>query len=335
MFEAKLLRKKFFDKKTSAEKKAPSQLGADRLSASKDLLYAAISLSLFMHVLLFKGLLNLPPDMLGSAFKKDLAQDESTKVKVTFTEKEKTKKMIEVKQEETEAPSETTRLGQTNHKTDRETKIAKQKLSHKKGASAGSTTVKSETHRRQNELLNQVEQVKKVLRKTPDMKARNPNGPKLLPVENPILDSARNGYEKLLASNYTALEKQTEIGYQDYIEDDIAEGDQIDLNTTEYRYIGYFSGLRKSIELVWTYPREAARRGMEGVVGLQFSINAAGKAQRVKVTKSSGYQMLDEAIVNAVKLASPFAPLPESFDKDRLVVTGSFSYVLSGWGVAH
>ena len=76
-------------------------------------------------------------------------------------------------------------------------------------------------------------------------------------------------------------------------------------------------------------------RGIEGTVGLQFSINKKGNTTRVKVVESSGYNELDQAIVNAIRLASPFAPLPDSFNQEKLTVTGSFSYVLSTWGAAH
>jgi len=54
-----------------------------------------------------------------------------------------------------------------------------------------------------------------------------------------------------------------------------------------------------------------------------------GHTRRLRVVKSSGYKILDDAIVEAIKLASPFSPLPDGFGKDKIVITGMFRYILS------
>jgi protein TonB len=121
-------------------------------------------------------------------------------------------------------------------------------------------------------------------------------------------------------------------GHQDNIDDDsIAIGDKIDINTTEYRYLGYFTSMRKSIELVWVYPSEAASRGLHGNVNLEFTIQKNGSVSNIKVVQSSGFKILDDAVIEAIRLASPFAPLPASFDQERKVVTGTFRYVLTSF----
>ena len=128
------------------------------------------------------------------------------------------------------------------------------------------------------------------------------------------------------------LPGQLNAGFQDYIDDKIQNGDRIDINTTEYRYIGYFTNMRKAIELVWNYPLEAARKGLSGEVGLEFAINKDGRTSHIRVIKSSGYEILDKAIIEAIKLASPFSPLPDGFKKQKIVVTGSFRYILNAYG---
>ena len=107
------------------------------------------------------------------------------------------------------------------------------------------------------------------------------------------------------------------------------------MNTTEFRFIGYFSSMRKSIELVWGYPGDAVRRQMQGVVELEFQVNKDGSTKTIKVLQSSGHAILDKNIVKAIKTAQPFAPLPKSYVKNKLVVTASFHYVLSGFSSAH
>jgi len=49
------------------------------------------------------------------------------------------------------------------------------------------------------------------------------------------------------------------------------------------------------------YPEEARRRGYEGTVRLEVEVLASGKAGRVGVKKSSGYAVLDQSALKAVK----------------------------------
>lgn len=141
---------------------------------------------------------------------------------------------------------------------------------------------------------------------------------------------ARRDYLALLPDATASLGEIPDGGYIEPIDESIEIGDAIDLNTTEYRYIGYFTGLRKAIGLVWTYPAQAKRKALQGKVNLQFAINRKGYASRIKVLRSSGYEVLDRAVIEAVRLASPFSPLPPAIGKEPLVITGSFRYVIGG-----
>ena len=141
----------------------------------------------------------------------------------------------------------------------------------------------------------------------------------------------RNKYEALMPTN-SDLVGMVKSGYQDYLDEDIDVGERIDINTSDYRYIGYFTSLRKSVELVWTYPREAVRRGLQGEVGVEFTIMKDGSVKRVKVIRSSGHKILDRSVVEAIKLASPYTPLPDGLEKQKLTIVGGFRYVLSNFG---
>lgn len=137
----------------------------------------------------------------------------------------------------------------------------------------------------------------------------------------------------MLSDSMQLLSQQTseKEHFRDYVSDDLKEGDSIDLSTTKFRYIGYFTNLRKQIEMTWVYPTLAARNGKQGNVFLEFSISKNGKASKIKVLRSSGYRILDDSIVQAIQEASPFAPLPESISKEELRITGTFSYIISGY----
>jgi protein TonB len=139
----------------------------------------------------------------------------------------------------------------------------------------------------------------------------------------------RNPYEALLQDQSNALTgKVAAPDRAEILDGKVEEGDRVDLNTTNYKYLSYFIGLRKSIELTWVYPSEAVRRGLQGDVRLEFKIEKDGKMSRIRILDSSGYEILDRAIVDAIKLAAPFAPLPKSMGKESLNVTATFKYLL-------
>lgn len=105
----------------------------------------------------------------------------------------------------------------------------------------------------------------------------------------------------------------------------------VDINTREYPYIGYFAALRGAIFERWTYPPEAAKDNHEGAVKVEFKIKKNGQLDGLKVVDSTGHKELDEALLNAVRTAGPFLPLPAEFNRDVLTVTGTFRYVRSQW----
>lgn len=144
----------------------------------------------------------------------------------------------------------------------------------------------------------------------------------------PQRQQARNRYEQLLNQSIATMGSEVEQGYQDYLNEDIELGKTIDLNTQEYRYIGYFTNLRKAIELTWNYPSSALHRGLDGNVFLRFTITADGKVSHILVLNSSGHYVLDHAVVDAIQLAAPFAPLPEGFGK-KIDIKGTFRYILN------
>ena len=155
---------------------------------------------------------------------------------------------------------------------------------------------------------------------------------KFSPLKSIVPSADKKAMPKLTYAQFLQQSQHnlTANGYQDFLPDALASGDVIDISTSEYRYIGYFSSLRKAIELAWNYPAQAVRRGQQGVVRLRFAIAADGTASKIKVVQSSGHRLLDIAIVDAIRLASPFSPLPRNLKREQLTITGSFHYILRG-----
>ncbi len=234
----------------------------------------------------------------------------------------KAKRVVETKQIPTARPKIPTSLGSQDHIAPKETRIADQQLDRSKaldpaptpGTSGGIETPSKEKPKDPS-------QARKVV---PRVMA----GPGQMAVDQDKKDRSKL-YDKLIPNNVADVFSQPKGGFVEPIDKIVAEGDRVDMNTTNFRYISYFTGLRKQIEMVWIYPGEAIRRGLQGAVQLEMVIEKDGRVSKVRVVQSSGYTTLDENMLKTIRLASPFAPLPKSWGKERLVVTGSFHYILS------
>lgn len=73
---------------------------------------------------------------------------------------------------------------------------------------------------------------------------------------------------------------------------------------------GLLQVLLQRIERVKHYPSGARRSGMEGTVEVEFRIAGDGGVEGVKVVKSSGFTLLDEASVETIRRAAPLPIIP-------------------------
>lgn len=90
------------------------------------------------------------------------------------------------------------------------------------------------------------------------------------------------------------------------------------VSTRESRDAYYLHGWSKKIETVGNlnYPAEARRKKIYGSLRLMVAVRADGSVQEVRVLKSSGQRILDQAAIDIVRLAAPFAPFPPEIRKD-------------------
>lgn len=136
-------------------------------------------------------------------------------------------------------------------------------------------------------------------------------------------------YENFLARSADAAARIGRQSYAAYIEDPLAEdGTSINLSTQKYEFMGYFSKLRKAIQSTWSYPRSVRGRGMTGRVKVRFVILKDGQLGRMKVVSSSGYAILDDRALLALREAAPFDPLPWHYEESDMKVTGVFTYLV-------
>jgi TonB family protein len=96
----------------------------------------------------------------------------------------------------------------------------------------------------------------------------------------------------------------------------------ISVDTARFPYAYYTNTIVRKIGRYWQWSNEFGR--LKSVVF--FRITKDGSVPEVSLKDSSGDNLFDEQAVRAVKLASPFPPLPDGYPDNDLGVYFEFSY---------
>jgi periplasmic protein TonB len=80
----------------------------------------------------------------------------------------------------------------------------------------------------------------------------------------------------------------------------------------------YLDSFRRAVEEVGTrnFPQRALNESIFGNVRLAVRLKPNGSVDQIEVTQSSGHRFLDEAAIQSVRLAAPFAPFPEEMRRN-------------------
>lgn len=100
----------------------------------------------------------------------------------------------------------------------------------------------------------------------------------------------------------------------------------VSLNTRDPIYVSYFTKIKQNIEQQWEYPEMALRYGLQGRLSLEFTIGGNGQLEYLRMTRSSGSQLLDEEALRAIKAAAPFPPIPAWIKPIPLSISASMEY---------
>jgi outer membrane biosynthesis protein TonB len=117
------------------------------------------------------------------------------------------------------------------------------------------------------------------------------------------------------------------------------EGEPIPLDSTDPKFNDYLDRIRRMIKEKWGYPcikdvttghcdYKSAR------LVIVFGILKDGRVPTLEVAQQSGYDVYDDYAVNAIKLASPFPPVPASLmaaaksGSAGVKIVAAFQYVL-------
>ncbi len=80
------------------------------------------------------------------------------------------------------------------------------------------------------------------------------------------------------------------------------------------------------------YPSEAKRAGVYGTLRMLVSLRKDGTIKEVAILESSGSSILDDAAIHIVRMASPFAPFPDTMKEqtDELEIIRTWSFQRQG-----
>lgn len=91
-------------------------------------------------------------------------------------------------------------------------------------------------------------------------------------------------------------------------------------NPAQEAMLRYQDMIKRQIEQARRYPAWAEKQGIEGVAYLSFTVSRAGAGDNVRIVRSSGSKILDEAAAHTIKRANPFPPIPTGLNQDFVCI---------------
>jgi protein TonB len=105
----------------------------------------------------------------------------------------------------------------------------------------------------------------------------------------------------------------------------------INASTQEYKYAAYLESWRRKVEKIGNlnYPEEAKRKQLYGNLLMHVAVRADGSVEKIRIRRSSGHKLLDDAAVRIVRMAAPFAPFPPEIreEVDVLDITRTWQFL--------
>jgi protein TonB len=296
--------------------------------------------SVFFHLLILAIILVYQFEIIGKQAKKEKKEPDYIEITELPVPKEK----------ETKPPEETKRLAERSHtakeektrdeytkrsvalpppqkpaapqKPKREVKKQEPKKTAKKQETKGQSVTREEKLR------------DKTLASLPKEQLKEDTGSQKATSQKYEERAVPNISKEQLFSNVPNTFPESSQATQDYLgaRDVNMREDTVELSTTEFRYLSYFSKLKSQIESVWNYPEESRYRGEEGQLFLVFTIKRNGDLENIQLLNSSGYARLDNEAIRAIRSASPYSPFPEGWGSmERLHIKATFIYQFGGF----
>lgn len=108
----------------------------------------------------------------------------------------------------------------------------------------------------------------------------------------------------------------------------------VSASTREYRYASYLSAWARKVERIGNlnYPRAAKEQNLYGSLILDVAVRADGSVEQIRLVRSSGSKLLDEAAIQIVELAAPYSPFPPDIaaETDVLNIVRTWQFLRGG-----
>lgn len=244
--------------------------------------------------------------------------------------------LVEIPVKETEPPDKPSRLADKSHRAEKETTIDD---TTKLSRSVPQPTKKSTVPRKPAGAIQPGEQEKSAERFSPekDRVAIIPEGERNKPEKRKATPDQSPGSNPSASASQMVNPRIADVPFDYNTEEqllgtkDVEKEITVDLNTTEYKYISYFTKLKERIYQVWKYPKESQIRREQGNVQIVFTLRKDGYLENVRIIHPSGFENLDREVLRTIRVASPYNPFPESWDEEKLKIPATFDYKLPKW----
>ena len=104
--------------------------------------------------------------------------------------------------------------------------------------------------------------------------------------------------------------------------------------TREFRYASYMAAWASKVERIGNlnYPQAAKEQRLHGNLILNVAVRRDGSVEAIRVVRSSGEPLLDEAAIKIVELAAPFSPFPPDIaaETDVLDIMRTWRFLKGG-----
>ena len=93
---------------------------------------------------------------------------------------------------------------------------------------------------------------------------------------------------------------------------------------SEYSYL-----IRMRVASAKIYPQSAREKNQQGKATLSLKLGKDGSVLKVSIGNSSGYEVLDQAAIDAIKDAAPYPQIPEKLNKQYVLLKLPISFILN------
>jgi periplasmic protein TonB len=108
----------------------------------------------------------------------------------------------------------------------------------------------------------------------------------------------------------------------------------VSASTREFRYANYLGAWARKVERIGNlnYPQAAKDNRLYGSLILDVAVRSDGSVERIRIVRSSGYDLLDESAIQIVELAAPYSPFPPDIaaETDVLNIVRTWQFTRGG-----